>query len=388
MDKYYPLNQSQKVGIYCHIPFCIKKCAYCDFNSWVCQDEKTIDHYFQALKKEILGFVEGQKEKIAVDSIYFGGGTPSAVGAIKIKDLMDLLKTHFVLSKESEITLEVNPGTITEEKLLVYKEAGINRISVGFQAWQNDLLGLLGRAHDQKDFIQAMAAMKKIGFTNISVDLMYGIPRQSLAMMEETLNALVAFKASHFSCYSLILEANTPLTKKVEKGLLKLPAEDKERQMHWLIDEFLKKNKYDHYEISSFAKRGYQSRHNLKYWQMAPYLGFGLGAHGFYQGVRYGNEDSYKKYMGLIELGRDPSQKESPLTKRQWMNEWMVLGLRKLAGVDNREFQSFFQLDFFKVYENEIKALIKRNLLVQEGHCLRLSSHGQDFANQVFGTFI
>lgn len=384
--KFLPLNDGQKTGIYCHIPFCVKKCAYCDFNSRACQDENTIDRYFQALKKEILLFSPNQK--IAVDSIYFGGGTPSAVAASKIKDLMTVFKNEFALSKESEITIEVNPGTITEKKLLVYKEAGINRISIGFQAWQDELLRLLGRVHDQKDFIRGIESVKKAGFSNISVDLMYGIPSQTLAMVEESLSALVCLGATHFSCYSLILEADTPLTKKVQAGLLTLPAEEEERQMHWLIDRFLEKNKYHHYEISSFAKATYASRHNLKYWQMAPYLGFGLGAHGFYQGIRYGNEGNYKRYMALLESGQDPRQKEPPLSKRQWMNDWMLLGLRKVEGLDSRHFQRIFHEDFFKVYEKEIAGLIARKLLIQEDYHLRLTRHGQDFANQVFGAFI
>ena len=158
--------------------------------------------------------------------------------------------------------------------------------------------------------------------------------------------------------------------------------------MHWLIDAFLEKNKYHHYEISSFAKAGYKSRHNLKYWEMAPYLGFGLGAHGFYQGIRYGNEGNYKKYLALLESGRDPSQKEPALTKRQWMNDWMLLGLRKLDGLDSRHFQKNFHEDFFKVYDQEIAGLITRKLLIQDGYRLYLTRHGQDFANQVFKLFI
>lgn len=386
MEDCFQLAKNRKIGVYCHIPFCIKKCAYCDFNSWVCRDENNINAYFEALKNEVLLVTKNQR--IAVDSIYLGGGTPSAVAAIKIKELMTLLRNQFNLSKKAEITIEINPGTVTEEKLFLYKEAGINRVSVGLQAWQNELLKVLGRAHDQKDFIQTMAALKKIGFTNKSVDLMYGIPGQTVEMIKETLAAVVEIKPTHFSCYSLILEAGTGLTQKVKQGLLELPAEEKEREMHWLIHEYLEKNDYRHYEISSYAKKGYESQHNLKYWQMNPYLGFGLGAHSFYQGVRYGNESHYKKYLELIQAGQEPSHKNPPLTKKEWMKDWMLLGLRKLEGIDNREFQKQFQLDFFKLYKKEITELIDRKLLLRESHYLRLTAHGQDFANQVFVFFV
>ncbi|MGV8905548.1 MAG: radical SAM family heme chaperone HemW [Acetobacterium sp.] len=378
------------LGIYCHIPFCIKKCAYCDFPSFNINSEDEIKSYFKALQKEIKAFASKHKnDKLPlVDTIYFGGGTPSAVAPEYISDTMALLHDVFTISKDAEQTIEINPGTLSQKKAEIFRASGFNRVSMGLQAWQDDLLKSLGRIHRQADFIMSMNLLKDAGFENISVDLMYGLPGQRVADVVATLAALMDFSPTHLSCYSLILEAGTPMQKRAARGDICLPDEDIERAMHWQINRFLTAHGYDHYEISSYGKPGYESRHNLKYWEGIPYCGFGLGAHGFYNGSRYGNTDNLSDYLTALEDGQDPGQEDAPLTPHQLMSEWLFLGLRKLKGVDDGIFQQRFGQSFFELYENDIAALIKKGLLVREGSNLRLTNHGQDFGNQVFMAFI
>lgn len=379
-------GDKNKVGIYCHIPFCVKKCEYCDFNSQVCRDSLQVDAYFKALMQEIR--LTAGKEKLIAETIYIGGGTPSSVAAKKIAELIEVLREVFIFDKDLELTIEVNPGTVTREKLSIYKEVGINRISVGLQAWQDKLLKSLGRIHDQKQFIKTMELLKALDFYNFSVDIMYGLPGQSLEMLEETLKEVLAFKPMHLSCYSLILEEDTPMTRKVEDGVLCMPTEDLERKMHWLIDKVLKNADYDHYEISSYAKKGYESRHNLKYWELVPYLGFGAGAHGFYQGIRYANEPSVPLYIKAIKNNQGIRIEEDALKEEDAQAEFMFLGLRKLGGVDRKTFSDRFGCDFTELYREEIGQLLDQKLVVFKGESLKLTAKGQDFANLVFMAFV
>ncbi|PKM75536.1 MAG: coproporphyrinogen III oxidase, partial [Firmicutes bacterium HGW-Firmicutes-17] len=331
------------LGIYCHIPFCLKKCAYCDFSSFSGLSEEVIRNYFEALHKEIKNFAKENNSSVpAVDTIYFGGGTPSAVDAGYIETTLALLKEVFVISDDAEITIEINPGTLTGDKASRYKKAGINRASVGLQAWQDFLLKILGRIHSQADFIKTMEILKSAGFENFSVDVMVGLPGQKLADVMETLQALMAFSPTHLSSYSLILEPGTPMANWVEAGQLDLPDEDEEREMHWAVDGFLKEQGFKHYEISSYCRPGYESRHNVKYWELVPYLGFGLGAHGFYNGRRYGNANELNQYCELLNAGKAPGVLEPVMETRDMMSEWMFLGLRKLDGIRDDAFTERF----------------------------------------------
>ncbi|KNZ42024.1 radical SAM family heme chaperone HemW [Acetobacterium bakii] len=378
------------LGIYCHIPFCVKKCDYCDFPSFGNACDADIKRYFKALQKEIEGFSKRNRDSSipVVDTIYFGGGTPSAVNPEYVRQTLGLLREVFSVSAMVEQTIEINPGTLTPEKALLYKAMGFNRVSMGLQAWQDSLLKSLGRIHRQQDFIDSMGYLKKAGFENISVDVMYGLPGQQVKDVIETMAALMDFAPPHLSCYSLILEEGTPLTRREARGEITLPSEDQERLMHWTVDSYLRSKGYDHYEISSYAKPGYESRHNLKYWELVPYLGFGLGAHGFYHGARYGNATDLDEYCSLVEQNQNPGEAEPALTKEQIMADWMLLGLRKLGGIDDRIFQKRFEKSFFRVYEKTIEGLIKAELLVREESVLRLTDHGQDFGNQVFMAFL
>jgi oxygen-independent coproporphyrinogen-3 oxidase len=378
----------KKIGIYCHIPFCVRKCAYCDFPSFGITKDSAIKGYFLALEKEIGEFINKNKnDKITVDTIYFGGGTPSAVEPEYLVSLMALIQNRFDVLKDAEVTIEINPGTLTQKKASLYKKAGFNRVSMGLQAWQNTLLKSLGRIHTQQEFIESMALLKNVGFENISVDLMYGLPNQTIANVRETLRAVMTFSPKHLSCYSLILEENTPMTQAFNEGKIKLPDEDVERLMHWEVHNFLEKQGYNHYEISSYAKSGYESRHNLKYWDEIPYLGFGLAAHSFYKGIRYGNTVDLDDYIKGKFLSREFSGK-MPLTQEEEMNEWMLLGLRKLNGIDDELFKERFGVSFFERYYETIDRFIASGLVVKEGAILRLTHLGQDFGNQVFMGFL
>lgn len=380
----------ERLGIYCHIPFCLKKCAYCDFSSFACQEEEIITAYFKDLQQEIKNFAKKNKNAdiSKVDTIYFGGGTPSSVRAEHIEAILALFKEVFVICDDAEITIEINPGTLTAKKASRYKKAGINRVSMGLQAWQDVLLKTLGRVHNQADFITAMKILNDAGFNNISVDVMYGLPGQKLADVLETLAELMAFSPTHLSCYSLILEENTPMEKLVASGRLNLPDEDEERVMHWAIDTYLKDHGYQHYEISSYGKPGYESKHNLKYWELVPYLGFGLGAHGYYHGQRYGNTDELKSYSRLIAAGKSPGIAEPVMKTDMLMGEWMFLGLRKLSGIRDEDFKARFGQSFFIKYQKVICSLLKEDLLEWDGAILKLTPTGQDFGNRVFMSFV
>jgi oxygen-independent coproporphyrinogen-3 oxidase len=384
-----PGSHAEKtLGIYCHVPFCKKKCAYCDFASFSAQSEERIKEYFDALNKEIRRFENNTCTLPAVDTIYLGGGTPSSVAPGYIEKTLSLIKEVFVIEDTAEITIEINPGTLTEEKASRYKKAGINRISMGLQAWQDFLLQILGRIHSQSDFIKSMEILKNVGFSNISVDVMVGLPGQKRSDVMATLIALMSFAPTHLSCYSLILEPGTPMANWVAAGQLNLPDEDEEREMHWAVDAFLKEQGYDHYEISSYCKPGYQSRHNIKYWELVPYLGFGLGAHGYFNSRRYGNTNALSQYIDVIKAGESPATLEAEMTPREMMSEWMFLGLRKLCGIRDSDFFARFGQSYWDRYGEVIKPLIADGLLNWDGSFLKLTPKGQDFGNQVFMAFL
>ena len=383
-------NPIEPLGIYCHIPFCLKKCAYCDFASFSCQREDVITDYFKALHQEIRNFADTNKDSAlpVVDTIYFGGGTPSAVAAEYIETTLALLKEVFVIAETAEITIEINPGTLTGDKASRYQEAGINRVSVGLQAWQDFLLKILGRIHSQSDFIKSMEILKSTGFENFSVDVMVGLPGQKLEDVMATLRALMTFSPTHLSCYSLILEPGTPMANWVEAGQLDLPDDDQEREMHWAVDRFLNEQGFEHYEISSYCRPGYQSRHNIKYWELSPYLGFGLGAHSYFNGRRYGNTNELKQYRDLLAVGKSPGTLEPMMEPQEMMGEWMFLGLRKLAGIRDDDFIARFDESFLVRYGEVIDHLIADGLLAWDGAFLKLTARGQDFGNRVFMAFV
>ena len=269
-------------SLYIHIPFCKSKCYYCDFNSY-CGKEDLIEKYVDTVIADIKQLNE------EFSSVYFGGGTPSVIPSKYIKDIMKHIKCN------GEITLELNPGTITKEKLLDFKEAGINRLSIGLQAAQDDLLKQIGRIHTLKDFDEAYSLTREVGFNNISVDLMFGLPNQTVKDVEESLNYIIDINPEHVSCYSLIV--HDELVEKHPLAFSNLPNDETERQMYYLICYRLLKAGFEHYEISNFAKYGYESKHNMCYWNQDEYYGVGAGASGYINGERYKNADSIEEYI-------------------------------------------------------------------------------------------
>lgn len=354
-------------SLYIHIPFCKKKCFYCDFNSF---DNKIelIDEYVSALKKEISYY-----NLETLETIYIGGGTPSFIDSQYIVDLLKLLP------KAKEITIEVNPCTVTKEKLLDYKKAGVNRISMGLQTINNCILKTIGRAHTFEDFEKAYKLIKNVGFDNINVDLMFGLPTQTLNDFKKSVDYLISIEPTHISCYSLILHNDI---------FENLPSDDEERSMYYYTKEKLKASGYEHYEISNFSKEGFKSKHNLAYWNQKEYAGVGAGASSYISNTRYTNECDLKKYINLIDENFSQRYLEELQTKEDKLRENIILKLRLIDGLNIKEFNKLFEVDFCQKFKSEIQKLEKLELIKIENNRICLTDKGLDFANAVWREFL
>ena len=382
----------KRLGIYVHIPFCARKCNYCDFYSLASnEDEKK--NYIEALKREIKETSKKISSEYEIYTIYFGGGTPSIIKADYIKEVLDLIKSCFRLYKDDfypEITIECNPKTVDMEKLFIYKEAGINRISLGLQSVSDNELKLLGRIHSYEDFLESYEMVGKSGFTNVNIDLMSGLPNQKIETYEKSLNEVIRLNPSHISSYSLIIEEGTPFFKKYAEDApfyKDLPSEDTDRKMYELTASKLSKAGYERYEISNYAKTGYYSRHNTSYWDRVPYLGFGVGASSFFNDKRYNNKPNLKEYIKYSNT-ENLRENVTKLTKNDAMSEFMFLGLRKTTGINKKEFEQEFTTAVEEVFGKFIKKHIKNKLLIDEGEFLKLSDRGLDLSNYVISDFL
>jgi len=373
----------ERLGIYIHIPFCKSKCFYCDFNSYA-NHEELVGAYVDALKKEINNVSDNRE----VPSVYIGGGTPSYIDAKYITEILEVVKNRFNVENDAEITIEVNPGTIDENKLNLYKKVGINRISFGLQACQNRLLKSIGRIHTYEEAKNGYLLARKCGFNNISLDLMFGLPEQSMDDLKYSLEKIMELKPEHVSTYSLKVEENTVFGKLQKDGNLVLPDEELEREMYYCIKNELKKVGYEHYEISNFAKIGHQSRHNNSYWEGQDYLGFGAGASSLYKNTRRSNENDIEKYIEKILNTEKVFEIEEELDEKAKLSEAMILGLRKLNGVSKIDIKEKLGYDIMEVYFDEITKLLRLGLLFQEDDRIRLTDKGLDLANQVFMEFV
>lgn len=373
-------------GIYIHIPFCRQKCYYCDFVSFANREE-LIQKYIECLKKEIKNTL---KTKDKIDTIYIGGGTPSVIDSKFIKEILEEIYGIVGFDKNREVTIEINPGTLTKEKTEMYKEARINRISLGLQATQDRLLKSIGRIHNFEQFKEAYNLIKEAGFTNINIDLMLGLPNQTIDDLEKSLNDVITLKPTHISLYSLILEEGTKLEELINKKVLELPSEDIERQMYWKTKEILEKNKYIHYEISNFAKKGYESRHNSNCWKQQEYYGFGVAAHSYINNIRYSNTENLEKYIEYVENNQyNKIRKTHEIqTKDTKTKEYMMLKLRTLQGIIIREYKEKFQENPLFVYRKEIEKLTKQDLIEVDLDNIKLTKKGLDFANEVWKEFV
>lgn len=378
----------REIGIYVHIPFCMSKCLYCDFNSFAKKDE-CIELYIKSLNKEIEEYAKVNKD-ILVKTIYIGGGTPSYIKEKYIKEIINTIKQNFEIIKDAEITIEVNPGTVNKRKMECYYKSGINRLSIGLQSSNDKLLKLIGRVHKFEDFLETVRIAQAVGFTNINADCMIGLPTQNIYDIEETLNVLINLRLTHISVYSLIIEPNTPIEKKINSGELKLPDEEIERYMYWFAKRKLEENGYLHYEISNFAKPLFRSKHNLDCWNQKEYKGFGISASSYENGVRYTNIEKIDTYIQNIENGdiKANSIIEEKQDKEAMMKEYMLLGLRKITGVDINEFIKKFAISPLYKFNKEITKLLREGLIEVNEHSIRLSKKGLDLANIVWEEFV
>lgn len=380
----------KELGIYIHIPFCKQKCYYCDFISYANKEEK-VKEYIESLQKEIeLESDRYKNEEYEITTIYIGGGTPSFIDALYIERIINTIKQNYKLHENPEITIEVNPGTINEEKIKKYKDIGINRISIGLQTTKDNLLKQIGRIHTYEEFLNCYKIVKKIGIDNINVDLMLGLPNQTLEDLKESLIEVINLKPNHISLYSLILEENTILEKMVSQNMTKLPEEDLEREMYWTTKNILEENGYIHYEISNFSKKGYESKHNLNCWNQKEYLGFGVAAHSYIKNKRYCNTNNIEEYIKNVQNGKILNNRTicEIQNKIEEQKEYMLLGLRKIQGVDIQEFKNKFIDNPIYIFHKELEKLVKEELVEIDLNQIKLTSKGLDFANLVWEEFV
>lgn len=377
----------KELGIYVHVPFCIQKCYYCDFISYANKETK-IETYIQAVKKEIQE--EGKQKEGKVTTIYLGGGTPSLLKSSYIQEVIETIRKHYKVVETAEITIEVNPGTVKAEALKEYKKLGINRLSIGLQSTNNELLKQIGRVHTYEEFLTCYQSARKAGFYNINVDLMLGLPNQTLQDVMKSVQEVIKLKPEHISLYSLILEENTPLQAMIEKKIYSLPEEELERNMYWKTKQLLEKNKYHHYEISNFAKEGYESKHNVNCWSQKEYLGFGIAAHSYFNDKRYGNTDSIEEYIENIEQNRIEKNRTiwEIQNQEEKKKEYMLLGLRKIEGVSIQEFKNQFIENPLYTFHKELEKLVNEELIEVNLNQIQLTNKGLDLANLVWEEFI
>lgn len=371
------------VGLYIHIPFCKMKCHYCDFPSYSGKESLMID-YAKALSEEIKISCQ---DKI-ISTIFIGGGTPTYLCIDGWKIIEKALKGINRIKEGFEFTIEGNPKTFNEEQLKIFKAMGVNRISMGLQAVQQCHLASLGRIHSLEDFKHSYEMLRNFGFRNINVDLMFGLPNQSLAQWKEALSQVVELKPEHISCYSLIIEEGTKFYNLYEKDKLILPNEDVERDMYAEAINFLEVKGYHQYEISNFAKDGLECRHNKIYWNLDNYIGCGSSSHSYVDGIRYRNEEKIETYIMSMENKSSAVVESNENSLKDDMEEFMFLGLRKIEGISIEKFKIRFNTSIFEKYNDVIDKYVKLNLLNLKDDRLYLTKRGIELSNQVMSDFI
>lgn len=385
------MKEQKTLELYFHIPFCVRKCLYCDFLS-APSDDGTKDAYMEALLREVRERAEEYRD-YAVDTIFIGGGTPSAVAPVWIEKLMRTVRNSFSVSDTAEVTIEVNPGTVKEDALRMYYSAGINRLSIGLQSANDEELARLGRIHTWAEFQETYTFARKVGFSNVNVDVMSALPGQHMASYLETLEKVLSLMPGpeHISAYSLIVEEGTPFAKMEEAGTLELPDEDEERLMYEQTKTVLGMQGYERYEISNYAKSGFVCRHNCGYWKRTEYVGFGIGAASLVENVRFCNESDLKKY---IQNPLSCRCEQQTLSVQEQMEEFMFLGLRMTAGVGKIKFEKIFAQTMDAVYGEVIRKNIADGLLFEyqekdTGECfIALTEKGLDVSNYVMSQFL
>ena len=372
---------NKSLGIYVHIPFCEKKCDYCNFVSY-CPPKQTQVEYAKSVIREVQ--MQGPKFKdYKVDTIFFGGGTPSCMPDGTISMILQSIYQNFSVKKDAEITIECNPNSLTVAKLNEYKKVGINRLSIGLQAYSNKLLKLIGRLHKKEQFDEVFSLARDMGFKNINVDLILGLPRQTLCNVKRELHHLKRLNVEHISAYGLIVEENTKLSKNLQQKVYKLPSEDKQLKMYRYTKKYLEKNGIFRYEVSNFAKKGFECEHNKKYWTEKEYLGIGAVASSFANGERWKNTDNIKKYIDDISKNKVEREEVEQIDKQNMIEETIMLSLRTVAGIDLSKFENDFGVNILKDKKTEIAELQKQQLIQIEDDHLYCTDRGFEVLNQI-----
>ncbi|AOZ91750.1 radical SAM family heme chaperone HemW [Paenibacillus crassostreae] len=373
-------------AVYLHIPFCTNKCFYCDFNSYVLKDQPVMD-YLIALDREMELTVK-ETPPGQINSIFVGGGTPTVLKPDEMKYFLNSVRTHFPdWSDDIEFSMEANPGTTDLEKLTVMREGGVNRVSFGVQAFQNELLSGIGRIHNTDDVYHSLENARKAGFDNMSIDLMFGLPNQTLEMLSESVTKALELNLNHYSIYSLKVEENTLFHTMYQKNQLPLPHEDEELKMYLLLMDRMKQAGYNQYEISNFAKPGFGSRHNLTYWLNEDYYGLGAGAHGYVGRQRHMNIKGVNPYVEGVQKGL-PRLDSIPISKEEAMEDFLMVGLRVMEGISKAHFEEQFEEQMDVIFAKQLKKMLNVGLLESTQAGYRLSEQGILFGNDVFGEFV
>ena len=389
------MMNNNELELYIHIPFCARKWAYCDFLSFAAPERVWRD-YVNQLIEEIYGQSACFQDRV-VTTIFLGGGTPSILPAELISQIFAALQECFVIDEKAEITIEANPGTLTMEKLEIYRQSGINRLSLGLQSADDQELRLLGRIHTYDDFLKSYQRARQAGFDNINIDLMSALPGQDVHSWKSTLRKVMMLRPEHISAYSLIIEEGTPFYERYgeeacggEQSLWpSLPDEDTDREMYHLTKEMMAAQGYERYEISNYAKPGYECRHNTGYWTGVDYLGLGLGASSYISGYRYRNVSDMEEYLSLkLQNAGEAAREIQELSLKDRMEEFMFLGLRMTKGVSGSEFLERFGQNMWNVYGSALKKLREQKLIETEMPRVRLTELGMDVSNRVFQEFL
>lgn len=343
----------KKIGIYVHIPFCKSKCKYCNFTSYVgC--ENLMDDYLKSIVNEI---VTRKSSDVEIDTIYIGGGTPSFMPNGTIATILNAIKTNYNVLPDCEISVECNPNSIDYAKAQEWFDSGVNRVSIGLQSVKQSLLNVMGRTHTKMDFVKAVECLQAVGFKNINVDMMIGIPKQKLSDVRQTIYAIEKLGITHISCYSLILENNTPMHSMVQAGALREPNEDKTINMYSYVYKYLDRIGYKRYEVSNFAIPGYECKHNMNTWHLHEYMGIGVSAHGYLNGHRYANTTSLDKYIKDVSSTGTSIEYSEEETSYDLIEEYIMLGLRLNEGIDLKYLKDTYSYDLLEYKKNEIKKL-------------------------------
>lgn len=375
-----------KIGLYIHIPFCMSKCYYCDFLSFPKADLQII--YTETLIKEIQNYAKKLNKRYTIKSIFIGGGTPTMLSPVLLDKICEAITCNFLIEPSAEWTIEANPGTLTQDTINVIKTYPITRISLGLQSTHNRLLKTIGRWHTFEEWEQSFALLKNHTNCEINSDIMFALPTQTIKEFKNTLQTLAAYPLDHISLYALIIEEGTKFGDLYDKGELSLVQEETDRKMYHYAKDYLKDIGYMQYEISNWSRLGKACKHNILYWERDHYIGLGLGAHSFFENIRYHNEDNLEKYIEKDGNLSFLKLEEEIITSEMAMQEFMFLGLRMTKGISREKFYNTFKRDLFDVYKSQLDKWIKHRILIKNNDNIFLSDYGMDVCNEVFSSFL